>query len=241
MLNAQDSPFRENTVPMRHQIDIAAIVVSNIIEAVGELLTFREELLEARPTTIHRVAPRIDDLRIGQDKVDQPDVAEKASEDLAVLLRVSLDDSADQWSWAEEKALCERYLSIESARLGERLEWRWQDQSMPGELPVPRLSIQPLVENAVLHGIQRCPEGGTVTVVAESQQGEVRVSVSNPLPPEAIAEEPAGGLSLALDNIRQRMQALYGEAATLQCAPVGKEFKASLYWRRPIEEDSLTS
>ena len=80
-----------------------------------------------------------------------------------------------------------------------------------------------------------------MTVVAESQQGEVRVSVSNPLPPEAIAEEPAGGLSLALDNIRQRMQALYGEAATLQCAPVGKEFKASLYWRRPIEEDSLTS
>ena len=73
VLNAQDSPFRENTVPMRHQIDIAAIVVSNIIEAVGELLTFREELLEARPTTIHRVAPRIDDLGIGQDQMHQAD------------------------------------------------------------------------------------------------------------------------------------------------------------------------
>lgn len=172
---------------------------------------------------------------------EQPEVAEKASEDLAVLLRVSLDDSADQWSWAEEKALCERYLSIESARLGERLQWLWQDQNMPDDLPVPRLSIQPLVENAVLHGIQRCPEGGTVTVVAESQQGEVRVSVSNPLAPETIAEEPAGGLSLALDNIRQRMQALYGETAALQCEPAGTEFRASLFWRRPIAEDSLSS
>ena len=171
---------------------------------------------------------------------DQPDVAEKASEDLAALLRASLNDSGEHWSWAEEKALCERYLSIESARLGQRLNWRWQDQSMAAHMAIPRLSVQPLVENAVLHGIQRCPEGGTVFVDASGDQSEVVIEVVSPLAPEAEQTESLG-LSLALDNIRQRLQGLYGESAGLECGPEGMEFRARLHWRRPVAGDHLTS
>ncbi len=163
---------------------------------------------------------------------EQPDQAERAAEDLAALLRASLDDGKDQWSWSEEKALCERYLAIERVRLGERLQWCWQDESMPASAPIPRLSVQPLVENAVLHGIQRCPEGGTVSVTASMRQSELLIEVVNPIAPAAANSEP-GGLSLALDNIRQRLQGLYGETAGLECGPEGDEYRSRLYWRQP--------
>lgn len=164
---------------------------------------------------------------------EQAEQAEKAAEDLAALLRASLDDAGDQWSWAEEKALCERYLSIERARLGQRLQWSWQDAAMPVDASIPRLSVQPLVENAVLHGIQRCPEGGTVVVTAGLEQSELNIGVSNPVVPDTGVRE-AEGLSLALDNIRQRVQALYGDSAGLECGPEDGQFKARLHWRLPV-------
>jgi hypothetical protein len=76
MLYPQDAPRRQDSVPVVHQVDIGPVVLADVFQAVGEFLPFGEELLEAGPAAIHRIAPRIDDLRIGQDQVDQPDMPE---------------------------------------------------------------------------------------------------------------------------------------------------------------------
>ena len=95
-----------------------------------------------------------------------PDVAERAVLDLSDLFRAALGAGQGESSLAEEVELAERYLSIEQLRLGERLQVRWRGATSrcPGSCRLPRLVLQPLVENAVLHGISRLPAGGTIDI-----------------------------------------------------------------------------
>ena len=94
-----------------------------------------------------------------------PAVAERAVLDLSDLFRAALGVGEDDSSLAEEVALAERYLAIEQLRLGERLQVRWQrEEPLPWSQPLPRLVLQPLLENAVLHGISRLPEGGRIDI-----------------------------------------------------------------------------
>lgn len=122
-----------------------------------------------------------------------PAVAERAVLDLSDLFRAALGAGEGDSTLRDECELAERYLSIESLRLGERLQVRWQrDEPLPWDLPLPRLVLQPLVENAVLHGISRLPEGGTIELQLLREGNDLQIRVRNPAP-----DPQAPGLALA--------------------------------------------
>ena len=117
----------------------------------------------------------------------------------------------------QECQIVEHYLAIMALRLGGRLRWRLDVDDALQDLPLPPLMLQPLVENAIQHGIEPSEAGGEVLLQARRDGGRLRLSVSNggcPLQPGA---EPAGH-GVALANLRQRLRALHGDDATLTLA-----------------------
>jgi len=143
-----------------------------------------------------------------------PVAAEKMVVDLSQLFRASLKE-VDLVPLDEEIALCQRFASIEQVRLGERLTMDWK--VAVGENPplVPSLLIQPLIENAIYHGIQSLPDGGVVTAAVVVSEGKVTISISNPVGNNT---EPVvkSGNGIALENIQHRLQAHYGDGAVMQ-------------------------
>ncbi|GAA5131288.1 sensor histidine kinase [Alloalcanivorax gelatiniphagus] len=139
--------------------------------------------------------------------------AEQAVEDLSRLFRASLRESGEQVSLAEELALCERYVRIEQLRLGDRLRMEWQVELDPETVRLPLLTLQPLVENAIYHGIQPRAEGGVVTLGAAMEQGRAVLRVRNPMPERAGDHQ---GNRMALDNIRHRLEALLGPTVRVE-------------------------
>ena len=143
-----------------------------------------------------------------------PDTAEAVVEDLSELFRASLNDAGNQVSIRDELDLCERYVRIESLRLGDRLQMDWQIEELPRTVQIPLLTLQPLLENAIYHGIQPLPEGGTITLRLWLEKDSVNVEITNPLPP-ANARYQSQGNRMALNNIRSRLNVLYGARAQL--------------------------
>lgn len=165
--------------------------------------------------------------------VDQ-DAAETAVEDLASLFRASLAEVATEVSLADELDVCRRYARIEQLRLGARLRLDWQVDSVPLTLKIPSLSLQPLLENAIYHGIQQLPEGGVVTINAAYQQGVLSVSVANPVLNDRSAVTE--GNRLAQDNIHHRLQALYGPKAGLTSCLRQHQYVAVLSY--PVSDEA---
>jgi len=145
-----------------------------------------------------------------------PEVAERAVLDLSDLFRAALGAGKGESSLAEEVELAERYLSIEQLRLGERLQVRWRrTEPLPWDLPLPRLVLQPLVENAVLHGISRLPEGGVVDIELLADAQELRVGVHNPAPPPRERESGGNGAQHAQRSIAHRLAYAFGPRAKM--------------------------
>ena len=140
----------------------------------------------------------------------EPARAESVLEDLAQLFRVALADAGASVSLREEMDLARRYLAIEEVRFGERLAVQWQVDPRVLEARVPPLVLQPLVENAVRHGIEPAPEGGHVSISAQLQRGQV-VVVTNTLGEDA----GSPGHGMALHNLRERLRLLHDVGA--QC------------------------
>jgi len=134
-----------------------------------------------------------------------PQQAEQAVEDLADLFRASLSDARQRIPLREELEVARVYQRIEQLRLGERLRVTWNLGELPFDAMVPSLLLQPLLENAIYHGIERLPNGGEVTVSAQSTDDLIRLVVSNPLVDNAAAEQRNGN-KVALDNIAQRLE-----------------------------------
>ena len=109
-----------------------------------------------------------------------PKLAERAVEDLADLFRGNLADARARVPINEEIAFVERYLNIERLRLGDRLAVDWQIDEMPGGARLPLLSLQPIVENAIYHGIESSSAGGIVEIRARVLGGQLEVTVTNP-------------------------------------------------------------
>ncbi|WP_286784667.1 MULTISPECIES: sensor histidine kinase [Pseudomonas] len=146
--------------------------------------------------------------------VVDPYKAEQAVLDLSDLFRASLAKPGTLVSWRDELELAKRYLSIEQYRLGERLQLEWQVEGVPDDLPIPQLTLQPLLENALIYGIQPRIDGGLVCIEAEYEAGVFMLQVSNPY--EEIAEaRPSRGTRQALENIEARITALFGPRASL--------------------------
>jgi len=145
-----------------------------------------------------------------------PAVAERAVLDLSDLFRAALGAGESDSTLAAECELAAQYLSIESLRLGERLQVEWDKREpLPWQLPLPRLVLQPLVENAVLHGVSRLPEGGTVTISLWTQDRTLRLRVRNPAPPpqDAAAASLHRGAGHAQHSIAHRLAWLFGPQA----------------------------
>ncbi len=157
-----------------------------------------------------------------------PRLAETMVENLAELFRASLALAGTKVTLKEEFELCQRYLDIEQLRLGARMQAHVELDTTLAELPVPLLLIQPLVENAVYHGVQPRPEGGTVQLTAKRDGEFAVVIVSNPLP----GKPSQAGHGVALGNIRARLAVLYGSRATLNTDASTSEYIAEL--RLPI-------
>jgi len=142
-----------------------------------------------------------------------PDRAEEAVEDLADLFRANLSDSRSVIPLKEELEVARIYQRIEQLRLGGRLQVQWRVAELPMRALVPSLLIQPLLENAVYHGIESLPDGGTVTIDGGVADGIIELRVVNPVP----AVGPVrNGNRLALDNIRQRLDLVWpGETSVV--------------------------
>ncbi len=143
-----------------------------------------------------------------------PARAESVLEDLAQLFRTALADAGASVTLDEEIELARRYLAIEQIRFGKRLQVQWQIDSADarvGAARVPPLVLQPLVENAVRHGVEPSARGGRVRVQAAVQRGQVVVLVSN-----TVGDEPGSpGHGMALHNVRERLRLLHDVGA--QC------------------------
>lgn len=147
-----------------------------------------------------------------------PDTAEEVVEDLSHLFRASLNEVGNQVPFKEEVALCKRYLRIEQLRLGERLQVHWEIRNVPEGLKIPMLTLQPLLENAILHGVQPLAEGGLIEIQASYQHGIFELKIANPFA-EGEAKQRFQGNRIALENIRNRLNVLYGERAKLTSYP----------------------
>ena len=156
-----------------------------------------------------------------------PDTAETVVEDLSELFRASLNDAGNQVALREELDLCERYVRIEALRLGERLRLDWQVAPVPESVRIPLLTLQPLLENAIYHGIQPLPEGGTIEVRLWIEKDYVNVEISNPLPKQS-SRHPSQGNRMALNNIRSRLTVLYGARAELKTEEAADRFVTTL-------------
>jgi two-component system sensor histidine kinase AlgZ len=114
----------------------------------------------------------------------------------------------------EEQVLAKRYLSIEQYRLGKRLQLDWGVDLFPGDLPIPQLTLQPLLASALIHGVAPRFRGGRVSVEGDYQEGEFILSISNP-DDEASVRHVSGGTHQALENIGAQLAALFGPLASL--------------------------
>ncbi len=143
-----------------------------------------------------------------------PNKAENAVLDLSDLFRASLAKPNILSTWQDELALAKQYLSIEQYRLGKRLHILWDVDTVPHDLPIPHLTLQPLLENAVLHGVQPSIQGGTIEINARYTQNVLKLQVSNPFMLGESISNPSG-TRLALNNIEARLKALFGPAGAL--------------------------
>jgi two-component system sensor histidine kinase AlgZ len=156
----------------------------------------------------------------------KPELAERAVEDLADLFRASLADAGASVPLSEELALAQQYARIETLRLGERLKLEWELDGVPRDTQLPHLTLQPLIENAIYHGIEPRADGGTVKVHGVCIDGVVTLEIRNPLPPD---DTPARrGRHMALDNVRERLALAWPGRATLTATRLAEEFHVRL-------------
>ena len=153
-------------------------------------------------------------------------LAEQVVQDLSDLFRASLADSGRGSTLQRELELAEGYLRIEAQRLGERLRVSWDLQDdLPLGAPMPALLLQPLLENAVYHGIEPVLEGGSIEIAGRFRRGLVNISISNNLPQEQSQRE---GNRMAQQNVRERLRAAFPERGDLHIGKVEDRYQVRL-------------
>lgn len=144
---------------------------------------------------------------------DEPDKAERAIEDLAELFRASLKADA-QISLKGEIELTKDYINLELLRLGDRLRVSWNIDAELDDLIMPSLILQPLVENAIYHGVEPLQEGGEVQISIKTNHN-LSIEITNPLNKSGATQRRPGN-QMALDNIRERLLLAFQGQAKLK-------------------------
>ena len=155
-----------------------------------------------------------------------PEKAEMAVENLADLFRVSLSDARKQVTLEEELELCHRYLEIEQLRLGDRLNITW-DLDVPNNAQLPALLLQPLLENAIYHGIESQTEGGCIEIKGHLNNKQIEFILSNSLPGNNLPQRGKGN-QLAQENVRERLSALYGNKGSLNVTQTKDQYQVTI-------------
>ncbi len=170
------------------------------------------------------------------------DLAEQMIEDLSELFRAALNAGAADHSLQREFELCRHYLAIEQLRLGKRLQVHWDVDAAPGDLQVPPLLLQPLVENAVYHGIQPLPQGGLVSIAARISGKQLEIRIENPLPASTDSATPsiARGHGMAQENVRRRLHYAYRGAARLALEQPGGYYAVTVILPMTTSRESRT-
>ena len=153
-----------------------------------------------------------------------PEEAENALLGLSSLFRAALH-AGTQGTLPQEIELTQQYLALEQWRLGNRLRIEWD---LPDPVPavmLPTLTLQPLVENAIRHGIEPRRDGGTLRITLTDSRRSIVLLVENPLP-ETPSKHQGNGVAIA--NIRQRLELLYGDRARLTAGPIEGGYRAKL-------------
>ena len=138
--------------------------------------------------------------------------AEMALEDLSDLFRVLMADNRQLSSLQQEVDLCRRYLNLEQLRLGERLQVEWHIDNMPHDAQIPPLVLQPLLENAVYHGIEPRTEPGVININIFLRNDQVHIVLRNPYQREGAHHS---GNKMAMENIRERLSLHFDVEASL--------------------------
>jgi two-component system sensor histidine kinase AlgZ len=162
-----------------------------------------------------------------------PRRAEEAVEDLSDLMRANLGASKDRTSLKQELEIAAIYQRIEKLRLGDRLNVRWNVGDLPMRALIPSLTIQPLLENAIYHGIELLPDGGEVVVEGKRDGDRLTIEISNPV--AADKDRETHGNKMAMSNIRQRYELAYGSRAQVDVEASDDSFLVRLSF--PLEED----
>jgi len=162
-----------------------------------------------------------------------PARAEEAVQDLADLFRANLNERRGNITLKEELEVARIYQRVEQARLGARLHVIWDVTDLPMRAQVPSLLMQPLLENAIYHGIEPRLSGGVITVSGALDGDTIGLTVRNPLPDEDHTAHR--GNRIALANIRERMELMYPGRASVEAGRSGDEFIVRL--RFPYIED----
>lgn len=152
-----------------------------------------------------------------------PEKAEAILHDLADLFRVLLADARKLVPISAEREISRQYLEIEKIRMGDRLQVKWNVGNIPRAALIPALTLQPLLENAIYHGIETRFGGGTVKIDLWSEGETLYIMISNPLP-ENPSRAHSKGNKIAQDNIRQRLATQFGPAATMQAFAEGGQY-----------------
>lgn len=155
---------------------------------------------------------------------EEPAKAESLLEDLSELFRHALADSKEARPLWQELELAEHYLAIEQVRFGDRLKVEWSLDETAAKAKLPPLILQPLVENAVKHGVEPSPTGATVRISTQRRGSLVVIKVTNTVP----AGSGARGNGLALDNVRERLNLLHDVQGRFQSALVNGVFQVRL-------------
>ncbi|KJV39869.1 sensor histidine kinase [Acinetobacter brisouii] len=145
-----------------------------------------------------------------------PDKAEDMLINLSRLFRVSLQE-LKLVSLAEELQICRQYIAIEQIRLRDRLQmdWRLPDIQALQYIQIPVLSLQPLLENSIFHGVEKISSPCKISLLVEILDRQVNIVITNPYLQEQQGQRQGNGI--ALENVKQRLRAYYGDAAYIQC------------------------
>lgn len=152
-----------------------------------------------------------------------PERAEAVLHDIADLFRVLLADARKLVPISAEREISRQYLEVEKIRLGDRLKVKWNVDNIPRNALIPALIMQPLLENAIYHGIEPRFGGGTIRIDLWSENDFLLIMITNPLP-EVKQKSQTKGNQIAQDNILQRLKTQFGSAASMSSFEEGGQY-----------------
>jgi two-component system, LytTR family, sensor histidine kinase AlgZ len=154
-----------------------------------------------------------------------PKRAERALEDLADLFRTLMSEPREFVRLADEISLLERYAALEQLRLGDRLRITWELDAAPSDALLPPLVLQPLLENAVFHGVEPGTAPGEVLVRIERRGDRVLALIENPYDED---QQRRAGNRMALENIRERLALFFDAEARIQTSAEGSRYRVEI-------------